>query len=178
MSESIENFFTVTKKPEGKYRQKRILFVLGYIIFGLLYFFGLFAAHLYAFIAFIVLLEWILVFFTWRYVSIEYKYEIESSNVKFYVIYGSKSRKLILTRHIKDFDEIKPFDPAVKEEIKSRKYKAVNDFRSSESSQDGYCATYTDESGSMSIVCFDGSQKTLKLFKYYNSKTVITPTIY
>ena len=178
MSESVENFFTVTKKPEGKYKQKRILFVLGYIAFGLLYFFGLFTAHLYAFIAFIVLLEWILVFFTWRYVSVEYKYEIESSNVNFYVIYGGKSKKLMLTRHIKDFEEIKPLDNVVKEDIKNGKYTIVNDFRSSDNSEDGYYAAYTDENGRTAIVCFDGSQKTLKLFKYYNSKTVVAPTRY
>lgn len=178
MSESIENFFTVTKKPEGKYRQKRILFILGYIIFGLLYFFGLFAAHLYAFIAFIILFEWILIFFTWRYVSIEYKYEIVSSNVNFYTIYGGKSKKLVLTRHIKDFEEIKPLDSTVKDEIKSGIYKKVNDFRSSENSEDGYYASYTDENENQAIVCFDGSQKTLKLFKYYNSKTVIKETRY
>ena len=178
MSESVENFFTVTKKPEGKYKQKRILFILGYIIFGLAYFFGLFAAHLYALIAFIVLLEWILIFFTWRYVSIEYKYEIESSNVNFYTVYGGKSKKLVITRHIKDFEEIKPLDSTVKDEIKSGIYKKVNDFRSSENSEDGYCATYFDENGKYSIVCFDGSQKTLKLFKYYNSRTVVIPTRY
>ena len=178
MNEKTENFFAVTKKPEGKYRRNRILMVLGYIVFGLAYFFGLFAAHLYAFIAFIVLIEWILVFFTWRYVSIEYKYDIESSNVRFFTVYGGKKSKLKLEWHIKDFNEIKPLDEATKNDIKNGVYKNVNHFLSSENSADAYYASYTDENGDRAIVCFDGSQKTLKLFKYYNSSTVIVPTRY
>ena len=178
MHEESENFFAVTKKPEGKYRRNRILMVLGYIAFGFAYFFGLFVSHLYAFIAFIVLIEWMLVFFTWRYVSIEYKYDIESSKVRFYTIYGGKKSKLELEWHIKDFYEIKPLDAATKKGIKNRVYKNIKQFLSSENSADAYCATYTDENGESAIVCFDGSQKTLKLLKYYNSNTVIVPTRY
>lgn len=176
MNELSENFFTVTKKPEGTYKRNRIFMILGYIVFGLAYFFGLFAAHLYVLIAFIVLLEWILIFFTWRYVSIEYKYDIESSTVRFYEIYGGKKQKEKFEWHIKDFDTIAPLDDTVRSEIKNGVYKTVNIFLSSTNSPDGYYATYIDKNGENGIVCFDGSQKTLKLFKYYNSKTVIVPT--
>lgn len=178
MSELSENSYTVTKKSEGSYRRNRILLVIGYIFFGLSYFFGLFAAHLYALIAFIVLLEWILVFFTWRYVSIEYKYDIGSSMVRFYEVYGGRSQKLKFEWHIMDFDIIAPLDKTVKDEIKNGIYKNVNNFLSSANCTDGYYATFTDQNGEKGIVCFDGSQKTLKLFKYYNSKTVIVPTKY
>ena len=83
MNENHEFDYTVAKCSEGLYKIKRILMIFGYIVFGAIYFFGLALAHLYPLMAFIVLIEWILVFFTWRDVSIEYKYETVSGGIRF-----------------------------------------------------------------------------------------------
>ena len=94
MNENNEFDYTVTKKPEGGYLVKRLLMILLYVVFGAVYFFGLALAHLYPLMAFIILLEWILVFFTWRFVSIEYRYETASGAICFYEVYGGKKKKL------------------------------------------------------------------------------------
>ena len=92
MNENLEFDYTVTKKVEGRYLLDRLLMIFGYIVFGMIFFFGLYLAHLYQFIAFIILVEWIVVFFTWRYVSIEYRYETLSGGIKFYTVYGGKKK--------------------------------------------------------------------------------------
>jgi hypothetical protein len=108
MNENNEFDYTITKKVEGKYRLIRFLMIAGYVLFGAVYFIGLAIAHLYPIMAFTPLLIWILVFFTWRYVSIEYRYETVSGGIKFYTVYGGKNKILILEKRIKDFDEISP----------------------------------------------------------------------
>ena len=83
MTEFHEFEYTVTKKPEGAYLTKRILMIALYVLFGLVYFFGLAAAHLYPLMALIIFFEWMLVFVTWKYVSIEYTYSLISGTMTF-----------------------------------------------------------------------------------------------
>ena len=88
--------YTVSKKIEGKYLAYRILMIVGYVVFSATYFFGMFAAHFLPLMAFTPILTWMLIFFTWRYVSIEYRYETESGVIRFYNVYGGKKKKLML----------------------------------------------------------------------------------
>lgn len=175
MEENLEFEYTITKKAEGDYLMKRILMIAGYVVFGLVFFFGLFIMHLYQFIAFIVLVEWILVFFTWRYVSIEYRYETISGSIRFYTVYGGKKKKLLKEMRIKDFTELRPYS----DEIEQRDFdKIICCISSPKSAPDRYCAIYTDQSGKESIIHFEATQKTLKILKFYNSNTVIASTRY
>jgi hypothetical protein len=175
MEENMEFEYTVTKKREGDYLAKRILAIVGYIVFGLTFFIGLSLLHLYQCIAFIVLVEWILIFFTWRYVSIEYKYETLSGAIRFYTIYGGKNKKLLLDFRIKSFTEIVPFS----DEISKRSFaKEIFCLSSMKAAPDRYCAIYKDSNGQDCVVHFEATQKTLKILKFYNSSTVITNTRY
>jgi len=175
MEENLEFNYTVAKKVEGDYLMKRVLMILGYVIFGLVFFFGLYLLHLYQFIAFIVLIEWILVFFTWRYVSIEYKYETVSGSIRFYAVYGGKKKKQLKELRIKDFTEISPYS----EETEKRDFASrIYCISSQKSAPDRYCGIYVDESGKESIIHFEATQKTLKILKFYNSGTVVSDTRY
>lgn len=175
MNENLEFDYTVTKKVEGDYLLKRILMIVGYVLFGLVFFFGLYMVHLYQFIAFIVLVEWIVVFFTWRYVSIEYRYETMSGAIRFYTVYGGKKKKLTLEMRIKDFSEICPYT----EEIGKRSFaKEISCLSSEKTAPDRYCAIYRDGEGHACVVHFEATQKTLKVLKFYNSATVVTDTRY
>lgn len=177
MNENLEFDYTVTKKPEGKYRLYRILMVIGYVAFALVFFFGLCFLHLYQYIAFIVLVEWILVFFTWRYVSIEYKYETQSGFIKFYNIYGGKKKKLVLDLRIKELSVIAPYDENAFKEAETLQGNNAYYFLSSEKQNPNrYYAVFTDNSGRNCTVHFEATQKTLKILHYYNASTVITKT--
>ena len=178
MNENHEFDYTVTKRSEGSYRIKRILMILGYVAFGAVYFFGLALAHLYPLMAFVILLEWILIFFTWRYVSIEYKYETVSGGIRFYEVYGGKKKKLLLEKRIKEFSSVEPYTAEAKAaldgETFSEKHICV---RSEEDHTDCFYAIY-DTEGGRGIVVFEATQAALKILRFYNQNTVVTDTRY
>jgi hypothetical protein len=169
MNENNSFDYTVTKKIEGKYLLYRTLMVMGYVFFGFTYFFGLFYAHLYPLMAFVVLLEWILVFLTWRYVSIEYKYETESGIIHFYNVYGGKSQKQIIEVKIKDFKDIGILDDEAFDLLSKENFDAVYSFIRSESdSADKYYATF-EKDGARCVVYFIAPEQMLKILKFFNS---------
>ena len=166
MNENLEFEYTVTKKVEGKYLLQRILMVIGYAVFAGVFFFGLFLAHLYPLMAFVILVEWIVIFFTWRYVSIEYRYETISGGIKFFTIYGGRTKKEILSLRIKDFDEIGRLNDSIDTNSFDKKYS----FISSEKCSDIYYATFFED-GKRCIVLFEAIDRSLKILKCYNLNT-------
>ena len=169
MNENSAFDYTVAKKVEGKYLLHRILMILGYIFFGSAYFFGLFLAHFYPLMAFVILIVWIMVFFTWRYVSIEYKYETESGIIRFYTVYGGKKKRLMLEKRIKDFKEISPCTEENLTRISAMQFDNAYRFVRSESfGSDDYFATF-DLDGKNCIIYFEANEQAMKIFKFYNS---------
>ena len=167
MNENLEFEYTVSKKVEGKYRLHRLLMILAYVVFGGAFFFGLALAHLYPLMAFSVLVEWIAIFFTWRYVSIEYRYETLSGGIKFFTVYGGKTKREDLSLRIKDFDEIGVYNS----EVATRSFNKKYNYLSSENTPDAYYATFKDNNGYECIVLFEAIDRSLKIFKFYNSNT-------
>ena len=162
MNENNEFDYTVAKKVEGKYRLIRFLMIAGYVLFGAVYFIGLAIAHLYPIMAFTPLLIWILVFFTWRYVSIEYRYETVSGGIKFYTVYGGKNKKLILEKRIKDFDEISPLNAENQARLSGMTFSKFYNLTASENDDtDKYFATFKDKDGFSCIVYFEFSETCL-----------------
>ena len=179
MNENNEFDYTVEKKVEGKYRLYRILIILGYVLFGAGYFIGLAIAHLYPIMAFTPLLIWILVFFTWRYVSVEYRYETVSGGIKFYTVYGGKKKKMMLDMRIKELNEISPVNADTKARISSTRFDKSYFFaRSERDDTDKYFATFIDSDGKECIVYFEATEQALKILKFYNSNTTIAKTRY
>lgn len=175
MNEGYEFDYTVTKKAEGKYLLMRILMIIGYVVFGCVFFFGLFLLHLYQFMAFIVLVEWILVYFTWRFVSLEYRYETSSGHIKFFNVYGGKLKREILDLHIKSIKEIAPISELAQQHADKRTYSFLSSERSS---ADVYYALFESSDGEECVVRFEATQKALKVLRFYNPKTVVTETRY
>ena len=135
--------YMVTKKVEGKYKLRRIMMVLGYIIVGLAYAFVFtVAVKLPALLTFTPLLIWFIVYSTWMYVNIEYEYTMIAPYAK----------------------EREKADSA---EIVHRCYCV-----SSMSSPDVWFGIYTNEAGEKCAVYFEVVGKTLKCLKYYNADAV------
>ena len=179
MNENNEFDYTVAKKVEGKYLLHRMLMIFGYVVFGAVYFFGMAIAHLYPLMAFIVLIEWILIFFTWRFVSIEYRYETVSGGIKFYNVFGGKKKKLLLEMRIKEFEEISPLDAESKARILGMGLdKSYSFARSENDDTDKYFAIFKDKDGKSCIVYFEATEQALKILRFYNSKTTVVKTRY
>lgn len=178
MNENHEFDYTVTKRPEGAYRLKRMLMIFIYIVFGGAYFFGLALAHLYPLMAFVILFEWILIFFTWKYVSIEYRYETASGGIRFYKVLGGKKKKLILEKRIKEFSCVEPYTNDVKEQLSKESFVEKHFcVRSEKDFADCFYATYDAKNGK-GVIVFEGTQAALKIFRFYNQHTVISGTRY
>jgi len=166
--------YTVKKKNEGLYLLARILFIVGYVAIGVGYIlFTSFVLSMPALSAISLLLVWILWFFTFKYVSIEYAYAVADSYIIVAKIYGEKKAKFIMKHKISDMEIIAPYDRHYREQYKldeiTKRYVAV----SSMSSPDIYFAVFKDEDGSKALLLFEATNKTLRALKYYNGENTV-----
>ena len=164
---------TVAQKPEGKFRLYRLLMVLGYVVYALA-FFLLFTAgpvKIPMLVALLPVTLWILVFFTWRYVSVEYEYFLGNGVLTFTKVYGGRTRKVLFALPIRDMETVTPLADS-RETLNT--VSAVLDLRGSEKAPGAYCFTAKDESGHRVAVLFSATEKALKILKYYNAATVVT----
>ncbi len=169
--------YTVEKKKEGKYLLARILYLVGFavvllgmiiLLYLVLEWFGILAGLALSGIG-----GWILWFFTHRYLEIEYSYAIENAEFICTEIYGNKSDKLLLRTKISNVERTVPYEGAYKEEIDKLTFSEKISLLSTPTTDQAYCAVYKKEDGSKGLVLFEGCDKTLKAFKYYNSQNTV-----
>ncbi len=170
--------YGVKKKVEGKYILKRILLILGYLLFAVVYsviFLGPFI-KIPGVIAFLPLFIWILIFFTWRFVSIEYEYYILDGEFRMLEVYGSKSSRELCRVRVSAMKTIAPYRDANKAAAdaidSANRIEAV----SSMSAPDIYYGIFAGDDGNDCVVFFEVAEKTLKVLKYYNSEIEIVKT--
>ena len=172
--------YTVEQKPEGKFKLMKFAFMLLYVIYPLILMAVVFIIQLFQLFALVIVTEWMLVYFTWKYVKPEYEYSVTSGRVTFSVIHGKRSRKEMVNFAIKNCLRIAPaterewierlelYDPEVT-------YSAL----SSTSTPDKYYAAFETEDGKRAVFYFEATEKMLKLCRNYNSAhTVITKVRY
>jgi hypothetical protein len=136
MNESITFAeYSVAQKAEGKNLLLRILLISSYVLLSLGFFiFFTMVFKIVMLISILPLLIWILVFFTWRYVSYDYYFEFKSGTLEVGTIRGgAKGRKksVLHTIHVKEavyaarygsvdelgtLDELCDYSSSVKEE--------------------------------------------------------------
>ena len=66
--------YTYEKKAEGKMRILKYLLIVGYVLFVALYFLICYITRLIPLFALCPLITWIMVYFTWHYVSYDVYY--------------------------------------------------------------------------------------------------------
>ncbi|NLK38890.1 MAG: hypothetical protein GX303_01400, partial [Clostridiales bacterium] len=132
--------YNVDKKNEGWHLFRRVLLIFGYILFVILLFVAIYVSNFIPLGALIPLFTWILIFFTWRYVSIVYEYTLISGHLTVSKIYGNRKRKVMLEVKLSDMTLIAPLNKDFSKRIELaapvRKYKAL----SSEKSPNAYFA--------------------------------------
>lgn len=106
--------YVVAEKKTPKLRARRAGLIALYILFPIVALvitaMSKVGPLLAAMCTFLAIATWMLVFFTWRYVSVEYEYTVVSGRVTFCKIYGGRSRKKLLEFMIKDAELIAPTD--------------------------------------------------------------------
>ncbi len=173
MNEFQSYEYTIKQECEGVILAKRICLIASYALVALIVLgLGIITRIFAPFLALLPLSLWILVYFTWRYVDVEYEISVVSGFLAMSKIYGGKSRKRVFETRIKDMTVILPYSE--KNYEKALRFSPTVEYRalSSSTAEDVYFALFEDEKEQKVIFYFepDGkSGKILKIMKFYNA---------
>lgn len=165
--------YMVTKKVEGKYKLNRILMVCAYVVIAIIYAMVFTVIiRVPALLTFLPIIIWMMTYFTWLYVNIEYEYTIVGGVLRAMEVYGMRMYRELFSVRLSQLTLIAPYngenrDKADAAEIVHRYYCV-----SSMSSPDVWFGLYENEAGEKCAVFFEVVEKTLKCLKYYNSDAV------
>ena len=163
--------YTVDKKKEGSYRLKRTLMIGAYALYCLVFLVAIIWTRIIPLGALIPLTLYIIYLCTWRFVSIEYKYTVESGLLMLYTVYGSKNKKKMAQIRIKDAKLIVPIH-GYETEIAEFAPKNMYDGRSSKDSTDGYAILYY-EGDTPAVIYIDAPEQSVKVLHYYNPDNTV-----
>jgi hypothetical protein len=185
MSELFTTYeFVVAQKAEGRFLRRRILFILMYALYIAAFLsVGIITRIGIPLVALVPVTTWILIFFTWRYVQVEYEYSMTSGILVFTEIYGGRSRKKMMEVHIKDAIAILPLsDPRTEVEVDRFAPELVYNGIPSVNAADTYVMLFEDRAeqvkgkGKHMAFTFVATTQALKIMKYYNSfATTVVP---
>ncbi len=186
MNEFSAYEFAVRQKNEGKWLAARIGMIALYICYVIAWLaVGFSLMIIVPLLALIPVTLWILIFFTWRYVSVEYEYSIVSGELTFSKIYGGRSRRAVLTLPLRDAVRIAPLDGG-EESARATAYRPELSFSAISSLQapDVYFILFEHggrdgkkKSSRRAILYFEATAKCLQICRFYNaSATVLTKT--
>lgn len=177
--------YTVRQRIEGKWIAARIGLVLLYILFvGAWILVALLTRILTPLLGILLPVTLgMLIFFTWRYVSVEYEYSITSGVLTFSRIFSRRFRKKVFEVPLREAVRIAPLG-VMEEYARGTEYKPEISFFGISSLQapDVYFMLFehADKKGKekrRAVYYFEATQKTLHLCHYYNpSATVMAKT--
>ena len=133
--------YVVSPAKQPIWKLKRTLAIIGYIVYAITVFgIGVYTKLLLPMMALVPLSTWILIFFTWRYVAVEYEYSFVSGTMTLTKILGGRARKKVLEVRIKELHMIAPYDGDYIKQAEAFKPEKSYDFVSSMQSPDLYFA--------------------------------------
>lgn len=175
--------FAVEQAKEGKWKLARFGMVCLYILYAAAIAVIIYLAlpAMIPLYALVPITLWIIIFFTWRYVSLEYEYSIMSGELTFSKIYGGRSRREVMKMRLRDASLIAPLDGDVYS-AKATAYQPEKEFSavSSMSAPDIYFMLFEledEKTGkkSRAIFYFEATAGALKTCRFYNqAATVVT----
>ncbi len=184
MAEINETYeYSVTQKAEGKWRWRRAGLIALYVlmpVITLILIMGPLKGMVYMG-AFIVLADAVLIFFTWRLVSVEYSYEVTSGKVTFTLIQNAFNHRIKKPKAefmLRECSLIAPLrEPEY--EAKYREYapETVISALSSEKAEDAYFALYSGEDGKRCAFLFEATNDMLKRCRFYNREATVVRTM-
>lgn len=165
--------YVTSPRKQTSYKIKRIFMVLAYVAYVVtLLIVGLNTRLLVPMMALIPLSTWIIVWLTWRYVSVEYEYSLTGGIMTLNKIYGGRSRKKVTDIRIKDMSMVAPFDGEYINAAEQYAPERTVDFTSDLQKPEVYFALYETEDKRRGILYFEVTEQTLRILRYYNSQAV------
>ncbi len=170
--------YCVEKRPEGSYRTKRILLLVGCILVALAIIpvvtFSELGKLFLTMVPLWMVLVGIFYWFVSRFVNIEYEYKILQGEFQMDIIYGQRQRKQVRAVRIKEMTKIHPY---VEAENKDEVFSCVRvdncAISLAKPTPDIYFFTYKNEAGENCAMLFEATKKTLEIMKFYN-RSVLT----
>ena len=176
MDESVNYAeYTVEKKPEGKLKMIRIGLIALYLFVGVGLFAFFLAIKFWPAGTIMPFLTWILYGLTWKFAQLEHKYEVKNAKLVISNIYGRKKQVVQFENLASELKVIAPMTEGNKKQYE--KADKIMDFRGNSESPDAYYAIL-DKDGSTTAVYFEATNKMLKVLKFYNRNTEVTPVRY
>ena len=175
MEEDSVNYaeYTVDKKPEGTNLKKRLGLIALYVAVMVAIVIMVSLTHggaaVWGGVLFVLLVA--LVWFTWRLVKEERKYEIANAKLRITEQNASGKGKVVSEELVSSYALIAPMNDEYKNIWSAAD--EVKDYRGDTKSPDSYFAL-SEKDGKNTIICFEVTNKMLKTMKFYNKATVIT----
>ena len=164
--------FTIARKPDGKIKMQRLLFILMYAIFAAAYIFVFTVlTKMVPLVAILPLLLLIMWFFTWKLTKIEYTYVVYQGKMHVYKNNGFNKAKEIFSAKLSENEGIYP----VSDEDYAKNAdacEAVIDYSISKNSDDRYFAIFNVD-GKKTAVYFTAATKLLTALRYYGGENVV-----
>lgn len=152
--------YTVLQKSEGKFLRLRILLICLYVVFVFTYIAISVATSLFQIIAILPLLLWILVHFTWRYVSLEHSLVIGEGTLTVTDILkdGKKSQRLKIT--LSEAESLTEIPSKVPKNV------TLYDFRGDTHADGSYCISFKKD-GKNAILYLRTTPEFLRILKRF-----------
>lgn len=163
--------YTVDKKREGGYLLARCLMITLYLLFLVAFFVVAYLTAIQIF-ALAPIFLWMLIFFTWRFVSIEYKYTVESGFLTLITVYGGKKSKVVARIHIKDASAFLPYSESCELLRSFSPNVTYNLLSSSKSPKEEAFALLTKVGNKNVLVLIEAPAPSVKAILYYANSDV------
>ncbi len=161
--------YAVEKRPEGRLKRKRLLLVMAYILFPVVAFLGCYISRIIPLFAVVPIFLWMLIYFTWRYVSIDVGYTFESGVLTFFTVLANRSKRIRkdgLTVTVKNAQYVGWLtDSAAKKELGAAQ--KTFDYVSERRAEDAAVLVFTDEKGRKCAVLFNCIPKVKGLIRRF-----------
>ena len=162
--------FVIKPKKDGKNKLLRVFLIMFYVAFVMLCLVFGFLTGFVPLLALVPLVLWIIVFFTWRYVNLEYEYLVQSGVMTFTKVYNNRSRRTVLSFDMRSAEYI----ALATDEETARRVSAFDprreySFAIPKNAPGVYTALYLNEDGEKCTVSFVADEKIKKYLKMYNA---------
>ena len=167
----FESYEIVIKpKRDAKNRLLRAFLILFYIAFVVTCLVLGFVTAFVPLLALVPLVLWIIIFFTWRYVNVEYEYVEESGMLTFTKIYNNRTRKTALVFDIRSARYMAPAtDGDMQKRIVDYDPSREYCFATSKNDINAYTALFEDGDGRKCAVTFVADDRIKRHLKMYNA---------
>ena len=168
--------YVVSLKHRPKYRVRRALLLAGYVLYALALLAAALTTKLLApLLALVPLTEWILVWLTWRYGTVEYEYSLTDGVMTLSKIYGGRTRKRLGEITVRSASAVMPFEGDWIKAAERYAPERTLDLTADLQRPNVYCMLYETKEKRRGILYFEATERALRILRYYNSATVVKP---